>query len=661
MKLIPDFWREARLYLIVALALLALFGFYNLYIALLGAFILGALYLYGREQRHENQRELEAYIKKLAVQVGAAENYALEELPLAIAVIDQEGLVCWHNDRLLEWSEGRLHTGTRIDLLWPELLPNGWWGQAGEFTFMAGAHYYLVLHRPAEERMILYIQDMTEEEGRRLALKAALPAVAYVQIDNFDDVLQGLTESKRAELLAAVNKEIVDWVAGLKGFSKKYTRDIYLVMLGRGQLEKAMREKFDVLDRVRELHAGNRIPVTLSVGVATGEPSLAALGERAQIGLDVALGRGGDQVAAYCDGKVQFFGGKSKAVEKNTRVKARTVAQAVRKSMLDASKVLVMGHVGEDFDSLGAAIGVARMARHLKEEVHVIVSQPGTASRKLEELLSDYSEYEGLLVPADQAQSLVEPGVLLVVVDTHRPGLVAAPEILSLIERTIVIDHHRRSEDFILNPFLVYLEPSASSTSEMVAELLMYFDESVELTRSDATALYAGIVVDTKSFTVQAGVRTFEAASFLRRAGADPVLVRYLFRTDFATTQAKARMMVDTEMLPGGAAVSVCPPDVRDAQVVASQVADGLLMVEGVHMSFVLFPYEDGVGISARCQGDCNVHVIMERFGGGGHQTVAGAQIRGVTAADIKMQLEEILREIAKESAADEGNSDARS
>ena len=453
----------------------------------------------------------------------------------------------------------------------------------------------------------------------------------------------------------------MEWVTGHDGYLKKYAEDLYIALFNRQALDTMLADKFDILDTIRSLRGGNKIPVTLSMGVAADETSIAALGQRARAGLDLALGRGGDQAAVYVEGKVMFYGGKAKALEKNTRVKARIMAQAVRDMINDCSNVLVMGHASEDFDSLGAALGVARMAQFAGKPIRVVVSQQSLAVSKLSELLADYEEYTGLLIDGEDALELATPNTLLFVVDTHRPELTAAPKLLERIERTVVIDHHRRAENFIANPLLIYLEPSASSTCELVAELLTYFDDKLDLTRMEATALYAGIILDTKNFAVQTGVRTFDAAAYLRRSGADPALVRKLFRVDMETFKRRAEVISNTDMLSGGVVIATYPRKVKNGQIIAAQVADMLLNIEGVRVSIVLFPFDEGVGVSARSQGDINVQVLMEQLGGGGHQTVAGAQIKGAGMENTKAQIIELINNYIEESEQHEGNTSARS
>jgi c-di-AMP phosphodiesterase-like protein len=664
----PSLWFDTRVYLAVSAALLLIILFYNKYVAVIGAILLYILYLYGRERHLERQKELSAYLDLMSESVGQAARYALQNLPLAIAIVDAAGKFHWRNSVLADWAETELVPGDGIDRFWPGIDLARLWGKAGFEAFHARGRHYQAVYKPLEgpnqdapPLMIFSFTDITASETVKLSCEGAMPVLAYIQIDNYSDVLKGLSESQRSAILAEVNRRLSEWVGLLEGFLKKYGEDNYIAVFDRRALDAALVDKFDILDTIRTIHGGNRIPVTLSLGVAADEPTVAALGQRAQAGLDLALGRGGDQAAVHIAGKVQFYGGKAKTVEKSTRVKARIVAQALRDIIAGASSVVVMGHANEDYDSLGASLGVARMARFLGKPVHIVTSRPGAAVEKLAECLDEYEEHRTLFVDPAQAEAVIGPGTVLFVVDTHRPALVAAPALLGKAEKTIVIDHHRRAEDFIANPLLVYLEPSASSTSELVTELLTYFDEKLDLTRTEASALYAGIVVDTKSFTVQTGVRTFDAAAHLRRSGADPKLVRRLFRVDLDTLKHRAEIINNTETLPGGVVIATYTQKISDPQIAAAQAADMLLNIEGVRVSFVLFPIDGGVAVSARSLGDVNVQVILEELGGGGHQTVAGAQLKGASVEDAKSRVTALVAKYIKESDSRETNPPARS
>ncbi|MBP2640438.1 MAG: phosphoesterase RecJ domain protein [Firmicutes bacterium] len=662
-----SFWLDIRLFVAVAAVLLISIVFYNQYIAALGIILLSIVYFEGRNRYIKRQKALTEYLGSLTKQVDQASCYALQHLPVAMAMIDSSGTLLWRNKLMVSWGNGQADVGQPIQGMWPSLIVDHMIGKSGMEILHHGNRHYQIIYCSLEQndsenkQILLYATDITASETVQPECHESMPVLAYIQIDNYGDVLQGLTDNQRTAIVAEVNRRLVEWVSAHESFLKKHTDDMYLALFSRQALTKLLVDKFDILDHIRDIHGGNKIPVTLSIGVAADEVSPALLGQRAQAGLDLALSRGGDQVAVNLQGEFRFYGGKAKSVEKSTRVRARIVAQAIRESIESAKIVVIMGHAGEDFDSLGAALGVAKMARYLNKQTHIVVSQPGMAMEKLLEILPEYTEYAGMFLSPKEALDLPADETLLFVLDTHRPELTAAPELLSRFERIIIIDHHRRAKTFIENNLLVYLEPSASSTSELVAELLMYYDDAMDLNRLEASALYSGIVVDTKNFAVQTGVRTFEAASYLRRIGADPTMVRKLFRVDFDLVKARGEIIQNAEMLPGGALVSICPENVKNAQIVAAQSADMLLNIEGVEVSFVLFPMEGGVGISARSQGNVNVQLIMEELGGGGHQTVAGAQLKDITMEEAKQQVIRLVAKYIEESDQNEINSAARS
>ncbi|MDU4961268.1 MAG: DHH family phosphoesterase [Sporomusaceae bacterium] len=666
-------FRVSRLHLFAGALVLATLAYYNLGLMLLTAIAFLSLYHRSRDRHKAQQQAFAAYVEALTFNIDQAGQYALHHLPIAIILFDDTGKVHWRNQLSVDWLDQPFCAGDSIDRLCPELvLIKNWDKSQAPRIIAVGGRYLQVLCKPVEEgetsepRMfVAYICDISVSETTRLKSLAAMPVFAYIQIDNLSDVLKGLSETQRSGITAAVNTRLAEWAAETDSYIKRFAEDMYLAIFNRQSLDKILNDKFDILDRIRAIQGGNKIPVTLSIGVAAEEESIPLLGQRAQAGLDLALGRGGDQAAVYADGKMQFYGGKAKAVEKNTRVKARVVSQAIRELIEDAELVLIMGHAHEDFDSIGAAIGLAVMSRHVGKESYIVLSQPGSAVDKLSELLTDYEEYRSIFISPSQAVAIVREAnsdkALLFVADTHRPELTAAPELLSEIEKVIVIDHHRRAEDFIANPLLVYLEPSASSTCELVTELLTYFDDAIDMNRLEASALYAGIVVDTKNFAVQTGVRTFEAASYLRRVGADPRLVRQLFRVDLESLQYRSEIIRSARQLPGGIVISTCPPGIKNIQVMAAQAADMLLNLEGIRVSFVLFPADDMINISARSQGDVNVQVLMESFGGGGHQTMAGAQLKNTTLEEARDKLVELVQKQIEESEADESISAARS
>ena len=660
-------WIDLTIHLLIMLVLIGLLSYYNQYLATIAGVVWLALASFARERCTDRSRRFERYCRNVVQNISEMVNYAVEELPQMILVVNDQGRLQWCNEQTTAILGTKLEQDTDVKDIWPGIIITPIWGEDGEYVFPHEDHYYQVRYRPIkmaphqEPLMALYIQDVSGHEELKSTYQQSRTVLLYIQIDNYDEVMQGQTEAERTSLLLAVNQALNKWLKNLGGFMRRVSDDLYVVILTREALDQAINERFDVLDKVRQLQSTNRLPVTLSMGVAVAEnQTMAELGAQAQAGLDLALGRGGDQVAVQIGGKTQFFGGRAKAVEKHTRVKARVVAHAIREIMEGADMVFIMGHHNEDFDCFGASMGMAKMARELGKPAHIVLSDMNEGIDKFTDLLEGKEEYEGVFVHPEDIKTMTALNPVLIVVDTHIPHLVADPSLLERIHQVVVIDHHRRSENFIKSPLLVYIEPASSSTSELVTELLMYFSDDSSLSRLDATALYSGIVVDTKNFAVQTGVRTFDAAAYLRRSGADPVMVRHLFRSDYDTTVALARAKARSELCAGGLIVSTIPESMPNIQVIAAQAADSLLRIENVRMSIVLFQLPDQVvGLSARSTGELNVQVIMEAFGGGGHQNVAGAQVAGGKLMELKAKAIELSENYIEENDKDESNTAA--
>lgn len=637
-------WIDLCIHLVVIGILVMMLAAYNVYIGAIGFVVCLAMAFFAKERCNDRKKRFEDYCQNVIRNVNEFSNYAIESLPQIILIVNAEGRLLWSNDALKKYWKEKPESGMDIREYWPEFVFESIWGTEGEYVFSEGEYCFRVEYKPVvtdnadDTLMVFYISDVTELEQLRRDYQASRTVLAYIQIDNYDEVLQGLAEAERTALLFEVNRLLSDWVKDLDGFLRRVGSDVYVVVMERSGLDKAIADKFDILDKVRAMRSNDKMPVTLSIGVSVADnKSIGDLAMTVQGGLDLALGRGGDQVAVQIDGKTQFYGGKATAVEKHTRVKARVVAHALRELIEESDEVVVMGHHNEDFDALGAAMGVAKMARHFSKKVSIVLSDMNEGIDKFADMLAGKEEYSRLFVKKKDMSLLNAQNPLLIVVDTHIPHLVACPELLEKINRVVVIDHHRRSENSINNPLLLYIEPASSSTSELVTELLMYYSDNLVLTRLDATALYSGILVDTKNFAVQTGVRTFDAASYLRRSGADPVVVRQLFKMDYETNMAISKATATSEIFDGGLIVATCPDASPNIQVIAARVADSLLQIEEVNMSIVIFKLSpDTVGISARSTGELNVQVIMEEFGGGGHQNVAGAQVTGAALEEVR-------------------------
>ena len=661
-------WLDICFILFAALILTGILAFYNLFVGTVAGVVWLCLLFFARERCLCRSEEFDHYCHTVISNVNSVANYALEQMPQVILMADQAGRVQWFNKELEKHIDTEPAYNMAVSDFWPELDLETIWGRTGTLVFVHENIHYHTIHRPVATKesacglMALYIQDASALEILKRIHADSRTTLMYVQIDNYNDVLQGLNDTEQNTLIFETNKAITDWVNHLEGFLRKVSDDLYIVVMEQRNLDTALEEKFDILDKVRNLQNPVRhLSVTLSIGVAVAESqTINQLGSKAYSMLEMALGRGGDQVAVLQRGKTNFYGGKTKAVEKYTRVKARIISNSIHEIIQESDEVFIMGHQNEDFDALGAALGVSRMARQLKKPVHIILSDFNTGISKFTEGLKAKEGYSELFLPASRLLNITAERPVLFVVDTHIPHLTASPDLLDRIKDIVVIDHHRRSSNFIKNARLTYSEPATSSTSELVTELLYYFSEDMNLPRLEATALYAGILVDTKNFAVQTGVRTFDAAAYLRRCGADPIVVRQMFRSDFETEQAKAKAKARAQMLPNGLIITKCADELPNIQVIAAQVADSLLRIEGANASMVVFQLSpDTVGVSARSTGAINVQLIMEQFGGGGHQNVAGAQITGTALEDVYNDVINATQLFIEENEKDESNTSA--
>ena len=490
------------------------------------------------------------------------------------------------------------------------------------------------------EAILLYFVDVTSYETLKDLYNDEKVCVMVINVDNFDELTSSAGEAREMQISTEIDKLIRTWCTKLEAAVTRFREHLYQVILTQKNYRQLVNSRFAILDQAREIETEADFPVTLSIGIGIGGKSPAETDLYAQDALDLALGRGGDQAVVKNVRNFEYYGGKSQSVERGYKGKSRIIAHALKTLMSQSSKVFIMGHRNPDMDSLGASLGIHRVAASMGKESYIILDSYNEALISIAEDAKATGDYE--FVSSDKALSLADETSLVVVVDTHRPGLVASMDVINKVNRTVVIDHHRRAEDALPNQLLSYMQSYASSASELVTEVVQYACDKKVLTKMEADALLAGIMVDTNRFAVKAGVRTFEAASWLRRAGADLEKVRSYFQSDADSFRTRAFCVANAKIYDDGIAMSICPGQDPNAQIVNSQVADELLSVKGVKASFVAGQDENGqTVVSARSLGDINVQVVMEKFGGGGHFNTAGAQ--------VDMMPEEILRQI-KES-----------
>ncbi len=612
---------------------------------LFGFFCLGFLLFYSIQAKKSFKKDLEEYISTLSYRVSKAGEEAVTNLPIGIVLYNEEQIIQWANPMVNSMIEEEC-IGKPISKITEELV-DALKSSQNEIAIQIGESVFQALIK-REERLV-YFFDITKETKVTKLYEREKTVIALIYLDNYDEVTQGMDDQIRSKLSGQVTSILNNWSKEHGVFLRRTSSDRFLAVFRQEVLGNLEETKFDLLDEVREVTSREKIPITLSIGVGTGKGSLQELGILAQSSLDLALGRGGDQVAIkQKNGKVRFYGGKSNAVEKRTRVRARVISHAIRDFILESDRVMIMGHISPDMDAIGSAIGVLKLAELNGKEGYIIVD-PNKISRDVRKLMGEVEKHDRLwahFITPVEALEEVTANTLLVVVDTHKPSLVIEPKLLEKIDRTIVLDHHRRGEEFIDDAVLVYMEPYASSTSELVTELLEYQPKQTKLDLLEATALLAGIIVDTKSFAVRTGSRTFDAASFLRSQGADTSLVQNLLKQDFEQYLKRSRLIENAKIYQNGIAIAKGNPIEACNQVLIAQAADTLLSMNGVVASFVISKRVDGaISISARSLGKVNVQLIMEMLNGGGHLSNAATQLDDVTIDEAEQLLLEKIDE----------------
>lgn len=627
--------------LVIVLVLLA----FDWRIGLLLLVLLVAGFVMAIKTEKAFRKQLGEYVDTLSHRIKRASHEVITELPIGIVLYDEDRQVEWHNPFVADLFDKETVVGEWLS----ELLPTVKIPRDKDVVLETDfGERRLHIQIEAEERL-LYVMDVTDHHHLKQLHEEEKPVFGNIQLDNLDEATQGMDDQARALLLGKVTTELSEWAARHGLYLRRTASDKYLFVTNVRTLRQLEQTRFDILDEAREHTIDHQLPITLSMGVAAGFADLVELGTMAQSSLDIALGRGGDQVAIKEGERLTFYGGKSNAVEKRTRVRARVISHALRDLIRESDIVLIQGHRIPDMDAVGAAVGMMKAVQFAGRQGYIVHEGSNPSIQRLMEEINEHEEMREWFIPPEEALALVGPRTLLIVVDTHRTSMTIEPKLLQACERVVVIDHHRRSEEFINEALLVYMEPYASSTCELVTELLQYFDERIQMDVLEATALLAGIVVDTNSFAVRTGTRTFEAAGFLRRNGADTALIQQLLKEDLDEYLKKADIIKQTKIMFGKVAVAAAEPGKKYSPLLVAQTADTLLEMNGVVASFVLSERPDGlIGISARSLGEMNVQLVMEQLGGGGHLTNAAAQLEG-TMQEAEDKLLGILQQMEKE------------
>ena len=616
--------------------------------ALVTAAFCGHLFLVGR-------KNIQKAMISWSVATDELQKRLSDDLDVPYAFVDRAGGIAWMNKAMKDLLRERKKNPKRLTELFPQisLEEMNRIGESEDYHLELNESRFRVrITRTGEatDRIFaVYLYDETElrvlqEENASMRLVAGL-----VYLDNYEEAMESMDEVRRSLLAAMIDRKIVRYFDGMDAIIRKLEKDKYFFVIERKHLKTLEENHFDLLEQVKTISIGNEMRVTLSIGIGDGGENYMQCYEFARQAMELALGRGGDQAVIKNHENIQYYGGKSNSKEKTTRVKARVKAHAFRELIETKDRLFIMGHRLMDIDALGAAIGTWRIAVSMNKKAHIVVSSTNTSVAPMMNRFRGGEYPEDLFISEAQALEMLDDTSVLVVVDTNRPSIVEAPRLLEAAKTVVVLDHHRQSSDSIKNAQLSYVETYASSACEMVSEIVQYISDNVRIRAAEADAMYAGIVIDTHNFQNQAGVRTFEAAAFLRRNGADVTRVRKLFREKIEDYRAKAEAIHNAEIYREAFAISECPAEGLDnPTVVGAQAANDLLDIVGIKASIVLTEYAGKIYLSARSIDEVNVQVMMEKLGGGGHRTIAGAQLTGVTPEEARQRVREVLDEMTE-------------
>ena len=640
----------------------------------MGAEFSGFIVLYVIIVLISNRRNRPLLINELvnfATQYGTVQKQLLNDFEIPYALLDYNSRFLWMNEKFTEITGKNKNYHKSVTTVFPSLTKDILQkSEAVEsinvmlddrnyrismkriyFDSVTKDSAIVAINDTDEYLTAIYLFDETElnryiRENEEQKLVAGL-----IYIDNYEEALDSIEDVKRSLLIALVDRKVNKYFTEIDALVRKIEKDKYFVVFKYKYLEQLSADKFKLIEDVKSIKVGNEMAITLSIGVGAGGVSYTQNYEYARMGIDLALGRGGDQVVVKEGEEVTYYGGKAKQVERNTRVKARVKAHALREIIESREHVVIMGHTISDVDSLGAAIGEYCAARVLGKKAQIVLNEVTTSLRPLVECFTEEKGYPAdLFIKNEEALLITNKNTLVMVVDTNRPSYTECPELLNRTDTICVFDHHRQNSEVIENPVLSYIEPYASSACEMIAEVLQYFSENIKLEPSEADCIYAGILIDTNNFMTKTGVRTFEAAAYLRRAGAEVTRVRKMLRNDMAAYKARAEAVRHAEVYRGAFAISVCPADnIESPTIVGAQAANELLNIVGIKASFVLTEYQGKIYISSRSIDEINVQLIMERVGGGGHLNVAGAQLTNCTIQEAKRMIQDTIDEMIKE------------
>ena len=618
--------------------------------------IYALIIIYSLWTNNKRKDEISKHIQDIAVNVDSTVKSSLVNSPFPLAIMETTGNIIWKSSRFIsEFSNEDINTITKslakeikLDILENTLGKEKNKRKSIEKEYVIGKKTYKILgeyvkskkKKQNEYMMTLYFVDDTENLKIKKQIEEQKNCIGIITVDNYDEMVQILPDEKRTLILAEIEKNIYDWAAEIGALVVKTDRNTsYLIFLEQKDLEKIKENKFEILDKIKEIDTDETVSLTLSIAISNEGKTNHEKYKSAVTALDVVLGRGGDQAVIRENDKYIFFGGRTLEIEKRTKVKARTVARALEQMIIESKNVIIMGHTNTDIDSLGSALGIYSLSKSLEKEANIVNNISGLSIDSFIEALKEDEQYKDILINKAEALNKISKDTLLIIVDTHKKSYVEIPELLEKTDRIVIIDHHRKSPDFIENAVLSFHEVYASSAAELVTEILQYAETEVALSTLEAEGLYAGIMMDTKNFTFKTGVRTFEAAAFLRKKGVDILKVKKWFQSNLESYNLIADIVKNAEIVNDSIGISIYDKQDKNANLICAKAADELLTISDITASFVLGKQGDLIFVSGRSIGDINVQLILEKLGGGGHITVAGAQIEGMTIEEAKQEL----------------------
>ena len=615
-------------------------------------FIYAAIIIYTMWVTGKKKTEIENHIKAVTSDVDTASKGNLINTPIPLVLIETNGNIIWRSKKFVTEFQN-IDVGTYLNQIVKEIkLDIEKNDETIEITkqFNIDKKVYRIRgsvvkakrrDKKKQKEYILSLYFINETKYNELfdAYNNSRPCIGIAMIDNYEDIIQRILPEKKIELLAKIEREIIDWVTKTGGLIIKTERDTFIYVFEQQYLAEFEKEKFNILDKVKNIDIDEKIQVTLSIAISTEGNSNFEKYKSALTAMEIVLGRGGDQVVVRKDGKYKFYGGKTLEVEKRTKVKARTISQSISRIIDESDNVVIMGHRNIDIDAFGAALGLYRLSKTLGKECYIASEPTGKSLGKFLDKLKSEEEYKDIILNEEEVSEVINKNTLLIIVDTHKTSYVEFPELLNKIDRKIIIDHHRKAPDCIENVLISFHEVYASSTAELVTEIIQYSKEDITLSLIEAESLYGGIMVDTKDFTFKTGVRTFEAAAYLRKYGVDIIRVKKWFQADLESYNMIANIVKNVEIHNDTIAVAVYDAEDENANLICAKAADELLTISDITASFVMAKMGEKVCISGRSIGDINVQLILEKLGGGGHITLAGAQLEGFSLEDAKDEL----------------------